>query len=137
MGLYAVEILYKAGLYGRVKGNIVTEAESCERTAQLVSLGLVDAALGWRVFEAWDRSRLEAVALEPGQVCRIGYLPLAVAASTQDQALARQFVYFVCGPFGRGAFRRLGYASSEAQARAWAGPSATVGGEWRLPKEAS
>ena len=81
VGLYAIEILEKAGLSGAVRSNIVTCAESCEKTAQLVSLGAVDAVIGWSVFEHWDPQRIQTIPLKPHQIPRIGYIPMAVAAS--------------------------------------------------------
>ena len=60
-GTYAVEVVEKnfnpqeRGLFRR---NLVTMVESCEKTANLISLKAVDAVLGWEVFESWDPERI-------------------------------------------------------------------------------
>lgn len=133
VGLYGVEVLERAGLGPPVRENVVNYAESCEKTAQMVSLGLVDAALGWDVFARWDPDRIDTVHLRPEEVPRIGFLPAAVATKAREPALARDFLRFLAGPEGRAVFRRHGYLTGLAEARARARPDTPVGGEYRLP----
>lgn len=134
VGLYAVEVLVKAGLDGQVRPRIVTQAESCEKTAQLVALGSVDAVIGWGVFQYWDPDRIETVQLAPEQVSRIGYISIAKTAFVQDDALAQAFVEFLVGDEGREVFRRWHYLTDLQEARAFALPETPVGGEWKLPE---
>lgn len=133
VGLYAAEVLERAGLASRVRPNIVTHVESCEKTAQLVALGSVDAVLGWEVFHHWRPDKIETVLLKPEQVARIGYIPIAVSAFSQQGALAGQFIDFLTSAEGQSVFRKWHYLTSVAEARRLARPETPVGGEWKLP----
>lgn len=133
VGLYGVEALERAGLAAAVKKNIVNQAESCDKTAQMISLGLVDAVLGWDVFEAWDPARVEAVYYPPDEVTRIGYLPAAVSAFPRKPGLARAFLAYLVSLEGQAIFRAHGYLTELAEARQRARPDTPVGGEWPLP----
>jgi len=134
VGLYAVEVLVKNGLADRVKPNIVTHAESCAKTAQLAALGSVDAVLGWRVFHYWNPEKIETVLLEPEQVPRVGYIPIAVSAYCTQKDVAAQFINFLISPKGQNIFRKWHYLTSVEEARKLAGPGTPVGGEWELPE---
>ena len=134
VGLYAAETLEKAGLAAQVRSNIVTQVESCEKTAQLVALGSVDAVLGWEVFEHWQPEKIKSILLAPEQVSRIGYVPIAVARKAKDRALAEAFIAFLSGPDGQAVFQKWHYLTTEADARKFATPTTPVGGEWLLPE---
>jgi len=133
VGLYAVEVLEKTGLAEQVRRNIVVQAESCEKVAQIVSLGLVDAAIGWRVFEHWKPDALRAIPIDPRRVPRIGYIAGAVAARSKLRAKAGHFLEFLTSDEAKAVLSRWGYIGTEVEARRWAGPSTPVGGRWQLP----
>ncbi len=132
VGLYAVEVLEKAGLAEAVRPNIVTYTESCAKTARVVALGNVDAVIGWRVFQYWAPDEVETVYLEPAQVPRIGYVPIAVSKFSEQPELAQQFIDFITSDEAQDVYRRWNYLTTVEQAREFA-PQATVGGEWELP----
>lgn len=134
VGLYAVEVLERTGLGERVRSNVVTHAESCAKTAQLVATGQVDAVLGWRVFHYWNPERIETVQLSPDQVPRIGYIPAAVSRYARDRELALAFLEFLTSSDGQAIYRRWHYLTTEDEARALARPDTPVGGEWTLPE---
>ena len=134
VGLYGVEVLEARGLGAAVRPNIVTHAESCEKAAQLVSLKAVDAILGWEVFQHWDPENIETVYLPPEQVTRIGYIPAAVAKSSDERALAEAFIDFLVSDEGRAFYEKWSYLTTVEQARRHATPSTPVGGEWTLPE---
>lgn len=134
VGLYAVETLERAKLSDQVRPNIVTQTESCEKTAQLVALGNVDAVLGWEVFEHWQPDKIETIPLKPEEVSRIGYIPIAVVKNAPHRALAEQFVKYVISGEGKAFFRKWHYLVTEEDARKFARPDAPVGGEWPLPE---
>ncbi len=92
VGLYAVENLAAQGLDAAVRPNIVNFAESCQKTAQMLSLGLVDAVLGWAVFSQWEPDRIETVFLAPAEVSRIGYIPAALTTFSEEKQIARGFL---------------------------------------------
>ncbi len=133
VGLYGVELLERAKLADKVKPNIVTNAESCEKTAQLISLGSVDAVLGWEVFEHWDPEHIETVYLPKDQVTRIGYVPAAVGAKAREPALAKEFIAFLASDEGKAIFKKWHYLTSEADARVYTTASTPVGGVYELP----
>lgn len=135
VGLYAVEVLERAGLTRQVKPNIVTYAESCEKTAELVGLASVDAVLGWRVFHYWRPDKIETILLEPAQVPRIGYIPIARSVFCTQPDLADQFVELLLSERGKAAFRKWHYLTSEEEARQFCTKEAPVGGVWDLPKD--
>ncbi|MGQ9573361.1 MAG: molybdate ABC transporter substrate-binding protein [Dehalococcoidia bacterium] len=131
VGLYAAEILDKAGLSQAVRPKIATYAESCEATARLVALKAVDAVIGWRVFQYWAPDEIETVYLEPDQIPRIGYVPIAITRSSKQTALAQQFIDFVTSGEGKAIYAKWHYLTNEEEARQFA-PEATVGGEVEL-----
>ena len=90
VGTYAVEIIEKnltPEEKEKVRKNIVNYTESCEKTANVISLKAVDAVIGWRVFQYWDPERIETIYLKPEEIPRIGYIPIAISKFTQDKAL--------------------------------------------------
>lgn len=133
VGLYAEEVLRKAGLWDRVKPRIVTEVESCEKVAQIVGLGSVDAAMGWSVFQAWNPAKIQTVPLAPAQIARIAYIPVALSAFAKHKELALAFIEYLVSPEGQAIFRKHGYFVTEGEARALALPGTPVGGETTRP----
>jgi len=134
VGLYAAEVLENAGLTQAIRPNIVTYAESCEKTAQLIALKSVDAVIGWRVFQYWAPKDIETVYLRPDQIPRIGYVPIAISNSSKQPALAQQFIDFVTSDEGKAVYAKWHYLVTEEEARQFA-PQAKVGGEWQLPED--
>jgi molybdate transport system substrate-binding protein len=138
VGTYAVEIVER-NLNSQEKENLnknlVNYTESCEKTANVISLRAVDAVIGWRVFQYWDPERIETVFLKPEEIPRIGYIPIAISKFTQDRALAQEFIDFIVSPQGKSIFRKYNYLMDLQEARRFTKPDASVGGEYVLPKE--
>ena len=134
VGLYAVMVLTHNKLAEQVKPNIVTHAESCEKTAQLVALGTVDAVLGWRVFQYWNPEKIKTIMLTPEQIPRIGYIPIAQSTFCRQPEVAKQFVDFLLGEEGKAIFHKWHYLASVEEARKYTRKDCPVGGEWPLPK---
>jgi molybdate transport system substrate-binding protein len=138
VGTYAVEVVEKnltAEERALFRKNLVTTVESCEKTANIISLKGVDAVIGWEVFQHWDPERIETVFLPPGEVPRIGYLPAAVSRFTGNRPLAEEFVNFLISPESKDVFKRQGYLMSLEEARKYTLSGTPVGGEYSLPKE--
>lgn len=133
VGLYGVEILEKNGLTSKVKPKIKTYTTSCAQTVQIVSLGLVDAVLGWRVFQYWDEDNLQAITLQPNEVARLGYIPIAISTYTQYPEAANKFMDYITGETGKAVFANWNYITTEAEARKYATESTPIGGQWDLP----
>lgn len=138
VGAYAVEIIERE--FGpeekaAFKRNLINYTDSCEKTATAVSLKMVDAVIGWSVFEHWDPARIETVRLPGGQIPRIGYIPIAVSRFTRDRAAAQRFIDFLAGPEGRAVFTRYRYFATAEDAAAWIGEEKPVGGEYKVPDE--
>ena len=132
VGLYAIEIFEKAGMLESVYSNIITNAESCEKTATLLSLKSVDAIIGWDVFHHWDPENIDTVYLQPEQTPRIAYIPAAVSTYSQNIVDASAFIAFLASSEGQAIFRKWGYLTDEAEIRKFA-PDAAIGGEYELP----
>jgi len=132
LGLYAVEILDYNHILAEVGKNIVTQAESCEKTATLLSLKSVDAVIGWHVFHNWDPENIDVVYLKPEQLPRIAYIPAAISTFTKDRDSAQKYIDFLLSEQGQEIFQKWGYIATESEARKFA-PDAEIGGEYKLP----
>jgi len=134
VGLYAAEILVRNGLTQKVRKNIKTHAPSCAKTAQLISMNLVDAILGWRVFTYWNPDRIETILLRPDQIPRIGYIPIAISTFCEDRERAQSFIDFLLSDQGRAIYRQWSYLVTEEEARSFVLGECPVGGTWDLPE---
>jgi molybdate transport system substrate-binding protein len=138
VGTYAVEIIERNLTQAekeKFKKNLVNYTESCEKTANVISLRAVDAVLGWRVFQYWDPERIETIYLKPEEIPRIGYIPIAISKFTQNKDLAQKFVDFLFSPDGKTIFRKYHYLMDLPEARQFTKPNTPVGGEYVLPNE--
>jgi len=138
VGAYAVETIemnLTPQEKERLRKNLINYTESCEKTANVISLKAVDAVLGWRVFQYWDPERIETIYLKPDEIPRIGYIPIAISKFTRDRALAQQFIDYLLSPEGKGIFRKFNYLMDVQEARQFTKPDTPVGGEFVLPKE--
>jgi molybdate transport system substrate-binding protein len=136
VGTYAVEVVEKnltPAEKDKFKKNLVNYTESCEKTANVISLKAVDAVLGWRVFRYWDPERIETIYLNPEEVPRIGYIPIAISKFTHDKALAQKFIDFLLSPSGKTIFRKYHYLMELQEARKFTKSDTPIGGEYDLP----
>jgi molybdate transport system substrate-binding protein len=133
LGLYSIEIFEYNHILTEIYKNIITQADSCEKTATLLSLKSVDAIIGWHVFQDWDPGHIEVIYLKPDQTPRIAYIPASISNYTKTKESARAFLDFIVSPEGQKIFRKWGYLATEQEARKYA-PNATVGGEYGLPE---
>ena len=134
VGLYAYEILEYNGLLDEIQqaGTIVVHAESCSKTASLITLKSVDAIIGWRVFSEWNPEDIDVVYLQSDQLIRLAYVPGAVSTFTKNEESARRFLDFLVSAGGQQIFNKWGYIATEDEARQYA-PDAEIGGEYKLP----
>lgn len=138
VGTYAAEIIEKnltPPEKEKLKKNLANYTESCEKTANAISLKAVDAVIGWRVFQYWDPERIETIYLKPNEIPRIGYIPIAISTFCRDKTLAQRFIDFLLSPEGKEIFRKYHYLMDLQEARQFTRPDTPVGGEWRLPDE--
>jgi molybdate transport system substrate-binding protein len=138
VGAYAVEIVernFSPEERQAFRNNLANYTESCEKTATAVSLKMVDAVIGWSVFEHWDPERIETVALPKEQIARIGYIPVAVSKFTNNRAAAQAFIDYLAGPEGRAVYTRHHYFASAEEAAAYIGDAKPVGGEYQVPDD--
>jgi molybdate transport system substrate-binding protein len=136
VGTYAVEVIEKnltPDEKGKFRKNLVSYTESCEKTANIISLKAVDAVIGWRVFHYWDPGRIDTVLLQPGEVARIGYIPIAVSRFTTDRKRAQTFIDALLAPQGKAVFAKYHYLMDSKQALRFARPDTPIGGEYHLP----
>jgi len=138
VGTYAVEIIEKnltPSEKTKFKKNLVNYTESCEKTANVISLKAVDAVLGWEVFHYWDPERIETILLKPEEVKRIGYIPIAISKSTKDKAGAQKFIDFLLSPSGKAIFQKYHYLMDPQEALRFTRPDTPIAGEYFLPPE--
>jgi molybdate transport system substrate-binding protein len=138
VGTYAVEIIEKnltSTEKENFKRNLVNYTESCEKTANVISLKAVDAVMGWRVFQYWDPERIETVYLKPEEIVRIGYIPIAVSRFTKNRKGAETFIDFLLSSEGKTIFKKYRYLMDPEEARRFATSSTPIGGEYRLPQD--
>jgi molybdate transport system substrate-binding protein len=138
VGTYAVEIIennLNPSEKKAFKKNLVNYTESCEKTANVISLKAVDAVLGWRVFQFWDPGRIETIYLSPEQIPRIGYIPIAISTFTRDKTLAQRFIDFLLSPPGKTIFQKHHYLMEPQEAYRFVKPGTPIGGEYALPDE--
>ncbi|WP_297055124.1 molybdate ABC transporter substrate-binding protein [Thermosulfurimonas sp.] len=138
VGVYAVEILERAlrpAEKAAFRQKLTNYTGSCAQTAAAVSLGAVDAVIGWRIFAYWDPKHLEAIPLRPEEVVRVGYMPIAVARFTRNRPLAEAFIRFITSPEGKDIFRRYHYFMSPEEAFSFIGARKPVGGTYKVPAE--
>ena len=138
VGTYAVEIFEKnltPEEKAKVRKNITNYTESCEKTANVISLKAVDAVMGWRVFQYWDPNRIETIYLKPEEIPRIGYIPITISKFTQNKLLAQNFIDFLLSSHGKGIYKKCHYLMDLQAARQFTKPNTPVGGEYVLPDE--
>jgi molybdate transport system substrate-binding protein len=138
VGLYAVEIIennLSPAEKAPFKANLLNYTASCEATATAISLKQVDAVIGWSVFQDWDPTKIQTIALDRAQIPRIGYIPIAVASYTKNQTKAQQFIDFLASAEGQAIFAKYGYFTTPDQAFAYAGETKPVGGVYTLPAD--
>ncbi len=132
LGLYSVELLEYNNLLAEVYKNIVTQAESCGKTATLISLKTVDAVIGWSVFHDWEPENIEVIHLKPEQIPRLAYIPAAVSTFSENKENAGLFIDFLVSSAGKEIFQKWGYDTSESEVKQYA-PDAAIGGEYQIP----
>jgi len=138
VGTYAVEIIEKnltSTEKEAFKKNLVNYTESCEKTANAISLKAVDAVMGWRVFQYWDPERIETVFLRPEEIVRIGYIPIAVSRFTKNRKVAEKFIDFLLSSEGKAIFKKYQYLMAPQEAQRFAAPGTPIGGEYQLPED--
>jgi len=138
VGTYAVEIFEKNLTHeekAKVRKNIVNYTESCEKTANVISLKAADAVIGWRVFQYWDPERIKTLYLRPEEIPRIGYIPIAISKFTQDKTLGQKFIDFLLSSHGKAIFQKYNYLMELQEARHFTRPDTPIGGEYLLPDE--
>jgi molybdate transport system substrate-binding protein len=138
VGTYAVEIIEKNLTPSEKEGfkkNLVNYTESCEKTANAISLKAVDAVIGWRVFQYWDPERIETIYLKPDEIPRVGYIPIAISKFTQDKILSQKFIDFILSLQGKTIFQKYHYLMDPEEARRFTRADTPVGGQYFLPNE--
>ena len=138
VGTYAVEIIEKNFTQKekeQFRANILTYSESCDKTASLIAMKSVDAVIGWSVFEHWNPEAIETIKLNPSELIRVGYIPLAISKNTKQKELAQQFIDFVMSDEALQIFKKHNYFTSSDEANVYIGEEKPVGGVYHLPAD--
>ncbi|MBI5375686.1 MAG: molybdate ABC transporter substrate-binding protein [Candidatus Schekmanbacteria bacterium] len=131
LGVYALEILKENGIYEKVKPNIITYAESCEKVASIVAMGNVDAAIGWSVFEKWNHEKIKSIPLKQADIKRLAFVPAALTTFTEKKNSALRFINFLSIDHSLNILRKMGYSPTLEDVKAIA-PYANIGGEYKV-----
>lgn len=138
VGIYAIEIIERFFTPEEKKSfrkNLMNYTESCEKTATAISLKLVDAVIGWRVFQHWDPDRIQTIPLKEKEILRIGYIPIAISTFTKNKSEAQKFIDFVLSQEGISIFKKYQYFITPKEAFSWIGKEKPIGGEYIVPQE--
>ncbi len=139
LGVFATELVDK--LFApedkkAFRANVINYTDSCEKTANAISMKAADAILGWSVFEHWNPELIETVKLDPAEVIRISYLAVAVPLCTENPTRAREFIEYMKSPEGLEQFKKFKYFTTPAEALEYLGAERPVGGEpYKVPPE--
>ena len=117
VGLYAQDILTKAGLWDSVKPNIVTYASSCSNVATLVVTKAVDAVIGWHVFYNWTPDKVDIIYLKPEQIPKIAYVCIGITKYADDPTSAQKLIDYLLSSEGKAVFTKYGYFSTLEEAK--------------------
>lgn len=139
LGVFATELvdhLFSADEKKAFRANVINYAESCEKTANAISLKSADAVLGWSVFEHWNPELIETVKLDPSEIIRISYLAAAIPLCAENPGKAREFIDFMKSSEGLDCFRQYKYFTTSAEALEFLGAEKPVGGDpYKVPAE--
>lgn len=124
----AVETLFDPAEKAAFRRNVVTYAESCEKTANAIVLRTADAILGWSVFEHWNPELIETVKLAPAEILRVSYLAAAVTPYARDPKAAARLIEYMNSPEGLEYFKKYKYFTTADEALAYVGQKKPVGG---------
>ncbi len=143
LGVFAVELFEKffsPEEKKAVRENIVSYAESCEKTASQIPLRTCDAIIGWSVFENWNPDLITTVKLESSEIVRISYLAVSTTKFAKNPKAAQQFIDFMKSPEGLEYFKKFNYFTTPEDALRYVGEKKPVGGvaytvppEWMAP----
>lgn len=132
LGVFATEMVEKLFTPEEKKAfraNLINYTESCEKTANAISMKAADAILGWSVFQHWNPDLIEAVKLSPDEVIRISYLAVAMPLCAENPKRAKEFIEYMKSPEGLEQFEKFKYFTTPEEALAYLGAEKPVGGE--------
>ena len=139
LGVFAAELAEKnfnSEQNAAFRKNIINYVESCEKTANAISLSDIDAVIGWSVFENWDPARIETVKIDPDRIIRLSYLSAAVTKCSKNPQLAKELIDFMKSPEGLECFKKYGYFTTAEEALKYTGKTKPVGGDaYTVPPE--
>ncbi len=142
VGTYAVEIIentFTPSEKKQFKKNIINYTESCEKTANVLSLKLVDAVMAWDIFQYWDTTHIERIKLNKHEIVRVGYVPVAISKFTQNKQLAQQFIDFLISKESKNIFKKYHYLTNIEEVYNYTDINGnsigkkTIGGIYQLP----
>ena len=139
LGVFAVELfetLLSAEERKALRANIVSYAESCEKTASPIALKACDAVIGWSVFEHWNPELISTVKLDPSEILRLSTLSIAMTTCAENPGAARRFIEYMKSPEGLGYFQKFHYFTSPEEALKYVGTDKPIGGSpYAIPRD--
>ena len=107
VGVYSSKYLQQQGLWDRVKVKVIPVLDVRAALAS-VEAGNVDAGFVYRTDAALSKKVRVAYRVPRDNAPAIAY-PAAIVKASNEKQLARDFLNFVSGPFGREIFTKYGF----------------------------
>ncbi len=131
VGLYAAEILEKSELATLARKKIKTYGESCEKTANLISMKAVDAVIGWDVFEKWNPDSSQSIKIDSAFLKRAAYIPVALSNYSSNPEDAIRFLNFISSAKGKEIYKKYGYITEPGELKNIYG-NISIGGNYKI-----
>lgn len=135
LGIYAPQILQRAGLSEAIGENIVVHAPRPDLLMTWLVLGEVDAIITWHFYGDLAGDDIEVIWLPPEQLPGIGKMQAAVATYSENHVLASSFVDFLASADGQAVFEKHGYiVDARELAKHWTGAEIGSGDQPELDR---
>jgi molybdate transport system substrate-binding protein len=115
LGEIVPQILQKAGLYDRVKQNIITNVPQVTDVITALKMSQVDAGFIWHYFGVTSSNEIDVIWIPRQYVTGIGEIQGAVASFSHSISTAQMFVDFLVSPEGQEIFQKNGYITDSKE----------------------
>jgi molybdate transport system substrate-binding protein len=115
IGRFSVGLLKYNDLWEKIQKNIIVEVESFYKAFTVLTLGQVDATIGWNIVSSWNHDKAEIVYIEHDRIPENSTLSIAVSTYSQNRELAENFVDYLTSNDGKNVLREWGYILLEEE----------------------
>jgi molybdate transport system substrate-binding protein len=115
IGRFSVGLLKYNDLWEKIQKNIIVEVESFFKAFTVLTLGQVDATIGWNIVSSWNNDKAEIVYIEHDKIPENSTLSIAVSTYSQNRELAENFLDYLTSNDGKKVLREWGYILLEEE----------------------